>query len=74
MKIVPRKFDVGDILAQKEVPIGDEMLMPVLHDQLANIGAQLLIDCIKNLNNLKPIQQDNSQASYGKLKYVLKII
>lgn len=65
MKIMPRKFDVGDILAQKEIEIGDDTLMPVLHDQLANMGAHLLIDCIKNLNNLTPIQQDNSLASYG---------
>lgn len=67
MKIMPKKFDVGDILAQKEVTIDDDILMPVLHDQLANIGAELLIDCIKNLNKLEALQQDDSQASYGKI-------
>lgn len=65
MKIMPKKFDVGDILAQKEVKIPDDILMPALHDQLANIGAELLIDSIKNLNNLTPIHQDDSYASYG---------
>ncbi|KAG5672377.1 hypothetical protein PVAND_002509 [Polypedilum vanderplanki] len=65
MKIKAKKFDVGDVLAMKEVSITDDILMSELHDQLANLGAQLLIDCLKHLEECKPIKQDESQASYA---------
>lgn len=65
MKIEARKFDVGDILAKKEVTIGKDILMPELHDNLANIGAKLLIECLKNYENIQPVKQDNSCASYA---------
>lgn len=67
MKIHPDKFDVGEILAQKEVPIPKAVLMPELHDTLANVGAQLLVECIENapasFHNAK--QQDDINATYG---------
>lgn len=66
MRIMPRKFDVGDVFGQREVQISDDVLMPELHDQLAKAGAQLLIESINNFNDLKPIKQDESLASYGK--------
>lgn len=65
MRIMPKKFDVGDILAQREVQISDDVLMPELHDQLADVGAQLLMESINNFNNLKPMKQDENLASYG---------
>ncbi len=65
MKIMANKFDVGDILAQREISIGSETLMPQLHDELALLGAELLLDCINNFNKLIPIKQDDDQASYG---------
>lgn len=65
MKIHPRIFDVGDILAQREVAIAEEVLMPVLHDKLANTGAELLLECIQNLDNLVPLKQNHDLASYG---------
>jgi methionyl-tRNA formyltransferase len=66
MKIKPQKFDIGDVLAIKEVTIADDILMPQLHDKLANVGAELLVECLRNLESLKPIKQDDSHASYGK--------
>lgn len=65
MKIEPKKFDVGDILAKKEVLIRDNTFMPELHDELAKTGAELLLDCIKNYHNIKPFKQDNSIATYA---------
>lgn len=65
MKIEPKKFDVGDILARKEVSISDNTYMPQLHDELANVGAELLLDCIKKYDSIKPIRQDNSNATYA---------
>lgn len=66
MRIMPKKFDVGDILGQREVSISDDVLMPQLHDQLADIGAELLMESITNFNDLRPMKQDESLASYGK--------
>lgn len=67
MKIHPDKFDVGEILAQKEVPIPNAVLMPELHEKLAEAGAQLLVECIESapvsFQNAK--QQDNTNVTYG---------
>lgn len=67
MKIRPHKFDVGEILAQKEVQIPHDVLMPALHKTLANEGGKLLVDCIESapesLENGK--SQSNNAATYG---------
>lgn len=49
MKIMPKHFDVGDILAQQQVEIGANTLMPELHATLSHLGATLLLDCFKDL-------------------------
>lgn len=68
MKIHPHKFDVGEILAQKEIAVPEKVLMPDLHKTLANEGAQLLLDCIENvpdsLHNAE--QQSDLNITYGK--------
>lgn len=76
MKIHPHKFDVGEILAQKEVQIPHNVLMPVLHKTLAEEGGQLLVDCIENapesLENAK--SQSNNAVTYGMCSFrILKI-
>lgn len=67
MKIQPHKFDIGEILAQKEIEIPTNVLMPDLHTILAQEGGELLVNCIKNapesLQNGK--QQGNENISYG---------
>jgi methionyl-tRNA formyltransferase len=65
MRVRPKKFDTGEIYATKSIKIPDDILMPELHDQMAEIGGDLLINCIKNLDNLQPIEQDDSKSSYG---------
>lgn len=69
MKIHPNKFDIGEILAQKELPVPKNVLMPDLHETLANEGAQLLLDCIENapdsFQNTK--QQNDTGVTYGML-------
>lgn len=67
MRVMPKKFDIGDVLAQKEVSISDDVLMPVLHDELAETGAKLLMKTLENFDTLKPIKQDDKLASYGKM-------
>ena len=67
MKIRPNHFDVGEILLQKECPIEKDIFMPELHDKLANIGAQGLIEVIENLSHFysNKIQQNKAEATYG---------
>lgn len=66
MRIKPRKFDVGEVLATSRVGITEDVLMPELHFNLATAGAELLVDCIKDLSRFEPMEQDISKASYGK--------
>lgn len=67
MKIRPDKFDVGEILVQRKVAIPNAVLMPELHDNLAEVGAQLLVECIENapacFQNAQ--QQDDTNVTYG---------
>lgn len=67
MKIAPKKFDIGDVIAQKEINIRSDVLMPELHSNLAEEGAQLLLDCLQNvpdcLSNAQP--QKSDEVTYG---------
>ncbi|KAH8332346.1 hypothetical protein KR074_001454 [Drosophila pseudoananassae] len=67
MKIEPHRFDIGDILAQREVSIKPDVFMPELHTSLALLGADLLVDTVNNLTerlkNATP--QDNATASHA---------
>lgn len=64
-----RKFirTILKILAQREVAIPKNVLMPELHTAMANEGADLLAECMQNLSeylrNAKP--QSDENASYG---------
>ncbi|XP_053594412.1 methionyl-tRNA formyltransferase, mitochondrial isoform X1 [Microplitis demolitor] len=49
MKIMPKKFDIGDILAQQVVDIDPDETQPELYNKLSKIGADLLIETMKNL-------------------------
>lgn len=45
------KMDAGDIIIQKEVEIGDDETTGELWNRLSKIGAELLIESIKNIEN-----------------------
>jgi len=45
MKIAER-LDTGDILAQRSIPIGPDDTAPQLHNRLAQLGADLLLDTL----------------------------
>lgn len=62
-------LDTGDMLFKKEISIPEEMTAGELHDELAKLGAEVLketLDAIEN-QNVKPIKQDDSKASYAPL-------
>ncbi|XP_017477467.1 PREDICTED: methionyl-tRNA formyltransferase, mitochondrial isoform X2 [Rhagoletis zephyria] len=67
MKIEPKHFDVGDILAQQEVVIQDGILMPELHNQLAIEGANLLVTTIQEFPRYleNTTRQNNDFATFA---------
>ena len=59
-------MDTGDILLMRETPIGEKETAGELSDRLAVMGAQLLIETIRELENgtLKRVPQDHDAATY----------
>jgi methionyl-tRNA formyltransferase len=68
--LMDEKMDHGPILAQRklEFPISN-FQFPKLHDELANLGAQLLIETIPKWikEEIKPKPQNESKATYTKI-------
>jgi methionyl-tRNA formyltransferase len=56
-------LDTGDILLQVETDIGENENSAELMTRLADIGAEVLIDTIARIDEIKPIPQDNSLAT-----------
>lgn len=63
MRIKPNKFDIGEILAQRRISIDSGTLMPQLHDNLAHMGATLLMECLSNIE--ESLVQAKSQSTLG---------
>ncbi len=66
MKLV-EKMDAGPILMQRSIPIPEEMTTQELHDALAKVGANLLIDTLIQIQNRSHIEkkQDPSEVSFA---------
>ena len=60
-------MDTGDILIQAEIPIGEKETGETLHDRLALLGAQLLLETVTKMKagDVRPIPQDHSKATYA---------
>lgn len=60
-------LDTGDILLQKEVPIGPDDNFETIHDRMGEAGAGALTDAIARLREgrLIPVPQDGSRATYA---------
>lgn len=60
-------LDSGPILAQKSIPIEPDDTAQTLHDKLAQIGSELLVETIPLYinGNLTPQLQDDSKATYA---------
>jgi len=68
MQLVP-EMDAGPIYAQETVPLSDSETRPELYDELARLGAELLL---KNLPQIldglrQPAEQETEQVSYTHL-------
>lgn len=62
---IARKLDAGPILLQEETPIAADESVGDLHDRLAVLGANLLLETLQQLGQITPQPQDDSQASYA---------
>jgi len=65
--IMDEGMDTGDILLQAEIPIGERETGETLHERLALLGAQLLLETLTKMKagNIRPIPQDHSKATYA---------
>lgn len=62
-------MDTGDMLAKVVVPIGEEMTMGELHDELKEKGAQLLLETMESIadGTVQAQKQEASEATYASL-------
>ena len=61
-------LDTGDMLKMSEVPIDAEMTAETLHDELAVLGANALLDVVDQIDrgsHPQAVQQDENQTSYA---------
>lgn len=58
-------LDTGDILMAKETEIGGDEAAPELMQRLAVLGADVLAETLANLDQITPIGQDESAATFA---------
>jgi methionyl-tRNA formyltransferase len=58
-------MDTGDILLQKSIPIEEDETSETLHEKLAALGSQLLLETVERMKagDLRTIPQDHSKAT-----------
>ena len=62
-------LDTGDMLLKKKVPIAPDETDESLHDKLAPLGRDLLLETLDGLEagTIRPEKQDDSASTYAKL-------
>ena len=58
-------LDAGDVLKQAVVPITDDMTGGDLHDALSEVGAVLLLQTLRHLDEIIPVRQDEALVTYA---------
>ena len=60
-------LDAGDILSQVSTPIDPDETVETLHDRLAELGAELLVQTVKDIEagTVTPVPQDEAQSTYA---------
>jgi methionyl-tRNA formyltransferase len=58
-------LDEGDMLLRKEVTIDDTTTASLLHDELASLGANMMLEIIENIKKIQPIPQPNDSITYA---------
>lgn len=64
-----RKCDAGDMILKREIEIDPEDTYETLHDKMAPVGAEALIDALNLIENgdVKAEKQDNSLSCYASM-------
>lgn len=57
-------IDTGDILMMEKLPLPSDITYPILSSKMSHLGAKLLLDTLKNINNIIPCKQ-NGEGSYA---------
>ena len=65
---IAEKLDAGDMLAQRMVPINPDTTSSALHDDLAQMGADVIIGAIEDMitGKLTPMPQPDEGVTYAK--------
>jgi len=61
-------LDTGDMIVKKSTPITAQTILPALHDELAQMGADLMISCVDNLSEkgtLESVAQPAEGVTYA---------
>lgn len=64
---IKEELDSGPILLQRETQIGSSETAPELMERLAQMGAELLGETLNRLDEIEPISQDESKATFAPL-------
>ena len=62
---VVEALDAGAMYRKGEVAITKQTTGGILHDEMAELGAKLMIDVLDDFNNIKPEPQDESLVTYA---------
>jgi methionyl-tRNA formyltransferase len=59
-------IDTGDILLMEKISLNDDISYPELSDNMAKLGAELLLQVLKNIDQIVPQKQSETGACYAK--------
>ncbi|XP_067653498.1 methionyl-tRNA formyltransferase, mitochondrial-like isoform X2 [Haliotis asinina] len=65
MRLKPKHFDVGTVLAQEKMLVPDECTTPQLLDVTARQGSHLLLRTLRTLSNIQEKEQDKDGVTYA---------
>lgn len=66
--LMEKTLDTGGILLQRKLSL-EGITLPLLHDKLADMSAELLVETLQQFDRLSPRRQDEEKATYsGKIR------
>lgn len=74
MRVRPRRFDVGEILATREVEIDEEVRRPELTALLARVGAELLREVLRDFDTFNELARQQGTEGISLAPLVRKEI
>ena len=62
---VVEALDAGNMYKKGEIAIDKDMTFGKLHDEMAELGAKLMLDVLDNLSDIKSLPQDDTLVTYA---------